>query len=97
MAADTPQPNDARAPRRGQSVQSLTKAEWIAEVTSALREGSIHLQVFAAVVEVTSPMCYAELIDGKSTRRISLARDRYPTPAARRTEILRQLHSPPAR
>ena len=94
MAAATPQPDDSR-PRKD---YPLTKVEWIAEVTSALHDGGVSLQVFAAVVEVTSPMCYAELIDGtRGTRRISLARDRYPTPAARRAEILRQLRSPLAR
>ena len=51
--------------------------------------------LFSAMVEQTTPMCYAEVTevtDGKLTKsRVSLARDRFPTVAARREEILRQL------
>ena len=71
----------------------MTKAEWVAEVSGAITSAGRHWSVFCAVVEGSSPMAYAEITDsdGKNLRRISLARDRFSTPTARRTEILRQL------
>ena len=71
---------------------ALTKREWMQEVSDAIAAGGLHFTVFAAVVEVTSPMCRAEVTDVRSHKiLVSLARDRFPTPAKRREEILRQL------
>ena len=72
----------------------MTKQEWIDEVTAALDGGSaLRWRLSRGLVEQGSPMCYAEVTDEQRTnvRRISLARDRFRTPAARRDEILRQL------
>jgi hypothetical protein len=74
----------------------MTKDEWIAEVTAAVAASGLPLTVFTAHVEVNSPMCYAEL-SGDSTRTLTIARDRYPTPAARSKELLRQLQLRPNR
>ena len=72
--------------------EAMTKAEWIKEVSDAIASDGLHFTVFAAVVEVTSPMCRAEVTDDRRNKIVvSLARDRFPTPAKRREEILRQL------
>ena len=74
------------------SSETMTKAEWRKEVSDAIAAGDLHFSVFSAVVEVTSPMCRAEVTDDRSHKIVvSLARDRFPTPAKRREEILRQL------
>ena len=75
----------------------MTKNEWAAEVEAALGGGT-EWRVVKVWVEGTSPMMYADLTSARlGTKRITLARDRFSTVAARRAEILRQMdsHSPP--
>lgn len=77
----------------------MTKKEWTEEVTRTVDGAGLPWRVFAAWVEQSSPICCAELTDTRSGRdcRISLAHDRFPTPADRRNEIIRQLQQPPRR
>ena len=71
----------------------MTKEDWVEELRNAVASRGLRWLVFGALVEQTSPMCYAELTDeARRTKcRISLARDRFANPETRREEILRQL------
>jgi hypothetical protein len=72
----------------------MTKEEWLDELDTAIASAGLPWRVFTAWVEQDSPMCFAELTHDekqRNTRRVSLARDRFPTVAERRAEILRQL------
>jgi hypothetical protein len=77
----------------------MTKSQWNDEVSRAVERAGLPWTVFAAWTEQSSPMCCASLSDMRSgqERRISLARDRFPTEVARRAEIVRQLQGPAPR
>lgn len=68
----------------------LTREAWRGEVEHAAHP---RWHLTKAWVEQDSPMCYADVADNQTgaTRRVTLARDRFGTPEARRVEILRQL------
>jgi hypothetical protein len=71
----------------------MTNAQWRAELQRAIRELGAHWRVNKAAVEQVSPICYAEVSDTKAgkSRKVSVARDRFQTEAARLAEITRQI------
>ena len=74
----------------------MTKKDWTDEVEGVIAAAGLPWRVTTAWVEQHSPMCSADLSDIRNgqQRRVTLARDRFPTPAERRAEIVRQLQLP---
>jgi len=66
---------------------------WKEEVTGVLAGGGLPWTVGAAWVEQTSAMCCADVVNQRSgkERSIRIPQQQFPTAAARRAEIVRQL------
>ena len=74
----------------------MTKKQWADELDAILAADGGQWRLFKAWVELSSPMCGAELTDYRAgtERRVVLARDRFRTPHERRAEVMRQLREP---
>jgi len=74
-------------------MNELTTKAWTEEITRTVAASGLPWRVSAAWVEQKRPLCCADLTDTRTgrDRRVSIERDRFPTPADRRAEITRQL------
>ena len=73
----------------------MTDKAWDEEVRRVIASSGLPWRVFAAWVQQGSDRCEAELVDMRSgkERTISLSHQQFPTDAARRVEIERQVRA----